>query len=101
MKVEQNCAHIRSRDESIFRIDGVVNLETLSFRCPAVAREIATIISHLAKKDCTLPRPQIRQNQSESSLEPEIPSDTAGENANIRASFSSVIIRAGFFRLAR
>jgi hypothetical protein len=86
------------RDESIFRIDGVVDLNTLSFRCPAVAHEIATIISYLAKKDWQDPQ---LEGRSELTLVQEAPTYDASENANTRASFSSVIIQAGFFRLIK
>ena len=91
-------SHSFVRDESVFRIGGAVNLQTLSFRCPAVAHEIAVIISHLAKKDHV---PRIVLDPSEIlKLEPGDSPDSGEESGNIKASFSNVIIHAGFLRLA-
>ncbi|KAF8526442.1 hypothetical protein JB92DRAFT_2871902 [Gautieria morchelliformis] len=85
-------------DESIFRIEGVVDLQTLSFRCPAVAHEIAAIISHLARKDRNLP---VLQEHSEPlNVDDGNPPEIAEEDSvSIKANFSTVIIKAGFLRL--
>jgi len=98
--INQTHAHGSHSDDSVFRINGVVDLETLRFRCPAVAHEIATIISLLAHKDrkasgITVP--------AASALSLPLSSDTAvGDNApEIQPTFSRAIIQAGFFRLVK
>ncbi|KAF8581647.1 hypothetical protein K439DRAFT_1662191 [Ramaria rubella] len=72
-------------DESIFkRINGAVDLDTLEFRCPPVNQEIAMIVSYLARKDC---------------LPDCLPASSLSLETAVAGSFSSVIIKAGFFRI--